>query len=83
MILLIWYYTLFSKPLSYWIGHVYAIKIDHERKTIKVIDGIKLGFKLSYFPIKPQMILPSPLSLEDWQEDWTIFKEELKGYTTN
>ncbi|MFP3012409.1 MAG: hypothetical protein ACEY3D_05615 [Rickettsia sp.] len=79
----LWRYTLFSKPLSYWFGHVYAVKVDHAHKTIKVIGGIKWGFKLSYFPIKPQMILPSPLNLKDWQEDLNIFKEELKGYTTN
>lgn len=26
------------------------------------------------------MILPSPLSLENWQEDLEIFKKELKGH---
>lgn len=76
----LWRYMLFSKPLSYWIGHAYAVKVDHEKKTIKVIGGIKWGFRLSFFPIKPQMILPSYLHLEDWQSDWEVFKRELKGY---
>ncbi|HJD56209.1 MAG TPA: hypothetical protein LFW21_06295 [Rickettsia endosymbiont of Pyrocoelia pectoralis] len=76
----LWYYTLFSKPLSYWIGHTYAVKVDYTHKTIKVIGGIKWGFRLSYFPIKPQIILPSGLNSEDWQADFEVFKQELRGY---
>jgi len=76
----IWYYTLFSKPLTYWIGHAYAVKIDHQNKTIKVMGGIKWGFKLAYFPIKPQMILPSGLNMSDWLIDMEVFKQALADY---
>lgn len=76
----LWYYTLFSKPLTYWTAHTYAVKIDHQNKTIKIIGGIKWGFRLAYFPIKPQMILPSSLDTNDWQIDIEVFKQALVGY---
>ncbi|MCC8377059.1 MAG: hypothetical protein LN567_01470 [Rickettsia endosymbiont of Graphium doson] len=76
----LWYYTLFSKPLTYWTAHTYAVKIDHQNKTIKIIGGIKWGFRLAYFPIKPQMILPSSLDTNDWQIDTEVFKQALVGY---
>ncbi|HJD65874.1 MAG TPA: hypothetical protein LFV91_02155 [Rickettsia endosymbiont of Bembidion nr. Transversale] len=54
--------------------------IDHQNKTIKIIGGIKWGFRLAYFPIKPQMILPSSLDTNDWQIDIEVFKQALVGY---
>jgi len=69
-----WSYTLFSKPLSFWIGHAYAVRVDHENKTIRCIGGVEWGFKFSYLPVHPQMIFPRALALQDWQEDWPVFK---------
>lgn len=37
---LLWRYSLFSKPLSYWKGNAWAVEIDHENKTIKPIGKV-------------------------------------------
>lgn len=75
-----WSYTLFSKPLSYWKGHAYAVKVDHRDKTIKCIGGVEWGFRLSYFHLRPQAITPSKLDINKWEKDWEILRNELKGY---
>lgn len=76
----LWSYTLFSKPLNFWEGHAYAVEIDHKNKTIKCIGGIKWGFRLSFFHLRPQMIAPGSLRQQDWKNDWQFFKKELKEY---
>jgi hypothetical protein len=69
-----WTYTLFFKPLSYWKGHAYAVKVDYDHKTIHCVGGIAWGYTLSYFRVYPQMSRPSALTLQDWQKDWLVFK---------
>ncbi|PCJ23931.1 MAG: hypothetical protein COA94_07815 [Rickettsiales bacterium] len=76
-----WYYGIFNKPLSFWEGHAYAVKVDHDSKTITCMGGIKWGFKLQYFSLKPKMIDPISLSHEDWKKDWLFFSKSLTGYT--
>ena len=76
-----WRYTLFSKPLSFWKGRAYAVKIDHNTKTIKCIGGIQWGFTLSYFHFRPQIIIPSGLTTQHWEQDWLIFKNKLPDYS--
>lgn len=76
----IWEYTLLVKPVTYWRGHVYAIKIDDNTKSIKVLGGIEWGYKLSYFYIRPQMILPSALNIENWENDKKIINGKLSDY---
>lgn len=77
----IWRYTLFSKPLSFWKGHAYAVKIDPNNRTIECIGGIQWGFTLSYFHFRPQIIIPSGLTIQHWEQDWLIFKNKLPDYS--
>ena len=77
-----WRYGVFDKPLSFWEGHAYAVKVDHVTKTITCLGGIRWGFKLARFGLKPTMIPPSSLSLDDWELDWSFFGKSLeRGYT--
>jgi len=76
-----WNYTLFSKPLSYWKGHAYAVEVNHLNKTIKCLGGIEWEFKLSHFQLHPQMIALSSLSINDWEKDWETFKHGLEEYS--
>ena len=75
-----WGYTLFRKEISFWKGHAYAVIVDHQHKTIKCIGGIEWGYKLPYFSIRPESIVPSALTLWDWQKDWLILKIKFNGY---
>lgn len=76
----LWYYSLFSKPLSFWIGHAYAVQVDHQNKTIECVGGISWGFRLAWWSLRPVMILPLALTQNDWCVDWKIFQEALPGY---
>lgn len=76
----LWRYSLFSKPLSYWKGHAWAVEVDHENKTIKPIGGISWGYNLSYFKIRPTCIIPSALNGDDWVNDWQVFKTKLNEF---
>ncbi len=73
----LWRYSLFSKPLSYWKGHAWAVEVDRKNKTIKPIGGVSWGFNLSHFKIRPICITPSALNEDDWVNDWQIFKMKL------
>ena len=75
-----WHYSLFSKPLSFWVGHAYAVQVDHEKKTITCVGGISWGFRLPWWSLRPVMILPSALIESDWQTDWKLFEATLPGY---
>lgn len=76
----LWRYSLFSKPLSYWKGHAWAVELNRENKTIKPIGGVSWGFNLSYFQIRPICITPSALNEDDWVNDWQIFKTKLSEF---
>ncbi|MEZ5315063.1 MAG: hypothetical protein R3E91_02475 [Chlamydiales bacterium] len=76
----LWRYSLFSKPLSYWKGHAWAVEVDHENKTIKPVGGVSWGFNLSYFQIRLICITPSALNEDDWVNDWQIFKMKLSEF---
>jgi hypothetical protein len=75
-----WWYTLFSRPISFWKGHAYAVQVDHQHKTIKVVGGVEWGYKLSYFHLYPKIIEPTSLNQEAWEQDWQIFKTVFDGY---
>ena len=75
-----WRYTLHTKPLSFWEGHAYAVQIDNESKTIRCVGGIGWGFRLTYTALRPQMIVPYPLTVDDWQRDWLVLSKALEGY---
>lgn len=76
----LWRYSLFSKPLSDWKGHAWAVEVDCENKTIKPVGGVSWGFNLSYFQIRPLCITPSVLNGYDWVNDWKIFKTKLNEF---
>lgn len=79
-----WGYTFFTKPLSFWIGHAWAIQINDKDKTIKCIGGISWGYKLPQFSFKTSMILPKPLTKQDWEKDWEeMYKATFKDYKDN
>jgi hypothetical protein len=75
-----WGYSFFSKPLSYWIGHAWAIELDEQKKTIKCVGGISWGYRLFCCSFKPTMILPTSLTNQDWQTDWKVFQQFLPDY---
>ncbi|MFQ3306863.1 MAG: hypothetical protein ACI8ZF_000095 [Candidatus Midichloriaceae bacterium] len=76
----IWRYSLFYKPVSFWIGHAWAISIDYKNKTIEPIGGISWGFKLSHTKLRPVLIEPSELNKDNWIKDWSVFKTKLTGF---
>jgi hypothetical protein len=77
----IWNYGFFSKPLSFWRAHSYAVVLDHNQKTIQCLGGISWGFELSFWRLWPCMILPKSLDELDWIQDWNVFKKALPEYT--
>lgn len=74
----LWNYTLFAKSLSFWEGHAYPVIINNDRRKIKYAGGgIAWGYKLSYFKVRPQVIIPRLLTIEDWKKDTEFFSYEL------
>ena len=76
----LWKYRFFSKPLSYWKGHAYAVLIDRDRKTIVFLGGVEWGFGLSKISIFPSMIRPVSLTHQDLQQDLDFLENQLVGY---
>lgn len=75
-----WTYSFFTKPVNIWKAHAWAIHVNNDNKTIKCLGGISWGYRLPQFSFKPSMILPEPLSKQNWQKDWEemyqpIFKD--------
>ena len=77
----VWSYSIFSKPLSFWRAHAWAILLDKDKKTIQCLGGISWGFELSFWRLWPCMILPKSLDRSDWQQDWDVFKAVLQNFT--
>ena len=77
----LWKYTMYYKPCTSWIGHAYAVKINHRAKTISCLGEISWGFRLSYFSLRPNMVHPTPLKLAYWDKDQKIFAGKLDGHT--
>jgi hypothetical protein len=77
----LWTYSFFNKPLRFWKGHVFAVKVDHQKKSIHCMGGIAWGFELSYFRLYPKAILPQLLNKDDWDKAWQILEEKLPGYS--
>ena len=75
-----WTYTLFEKPLSFWRGNAYAVRVDREAKTIECVGGISWGFELSSWRILPQCTIPCALTQQDWEKDWELFQTALPEY---
>jgi hypothetical protein len=74
----LWIYKLWDNLK--WEGHAYPVQVDHELKTIEFFSGVKWGFELGNFRLRPQMTLPELITQEDIWRDWEIFQEMLTGY---
>lgn len=77
----LWTYSLLSKPLSFWRGYAFAVKADHKKKSINCIGGIKWGFELSNFKLRPKTLRPKLLKQNEWGQAWQMLQEKLPGYT--
>ncbi|ETZ07775.1 hypothetical protein P618_200016 [Holospora obtusa F1] len=77
----LWTYSLFNRPLRFWKGHAFAVKVDHQKKYIHCIGGIEWGFELSYFRLRPKATAPQLLNKETWEKAWQILQEKLPGYS--
>jgi hypothetical protein len=76
----LWTYSLLNKPLSFWTGHAFAVSVDHQKKLINCIGGIKWGFELSQMKLRPNAIHPQLLDKRDWEKAWNILQEKLQDY---
>lgn len=77
----LWSYSLFNKPLRFWKGHAFAVKVDHQKKSIHCLGGIEWGFELSYFRLRPKATAPQLLNKEGWEKAWQILQEKLPDYS--
>ena len=77
----LWTYSLFNKPLRFWKGHGFAVKVDHQNKSIHCIGGIEWGFELSDFRLRPKTTDPRLLNKEHWEKAWQILQEKLPDYS--
>ena len=75
-----WTYSFLDKPLAFWRGHAYAVKVDHEKKTIECLGGIEWGYDLKYNKLRPVALMPRPLNQSDWDKDLTFFSKNLPHY---
>lgn len=64
----------FYKPLTYWEAHAYAVKHDPSSKKIECCGGIKWGYRLSYWQLRPICLSPESLTSADWEKDYDFFK---------
>jgi hypothetical protein len=76
----LWTYSLFNKPLNFWKGHAFAVKVDHQKKSIHCMGGIEWGFKLSHFRLRPKATTPQLLNKNDWEKAWTILQKKMIEY---
>lgn len=77
----IWNHKLFEKPVGTWVARLYAVNVDHKRKTIKCMGGFSWGFFLRDLRFKPDGVFPKHLNPYNWGEDWKyVFIEVLPEY---
>lgn len=75
-----WYYTADYKPLTFWNGHAWCVKIDKEAKTIRCCSGISWGFKFHSKTLHPKALPLQRLTGKHWKKDWLIFKTKFPDY---
>lgn len=75
-----WEYAFFSRPLSFWRAHAYAVVVDYNNKKISCLGGISWGYRLPWYSCTPKMILPASLSMDDWKDDWKLFSTVLPDF---
>jgi len=72
----LWRYKLWTKPLSYWEAHTYSVNISDN--VIKFLGGVKWGFGLSNYRLRPIIVEPSTLSIEDFKKDASLLTDQLE-----
>lgn len=75
-----WSYTLINRPISFWIGHAYAVDVDEQNRIVHCRGGIRWGYRLSPWHLRPLVIIPSELTEYNWQSDKKLFHLELPDY---
>lgn len=73
----LWNYSLFHKPINYWIGHAYPIL--RENNLIKIQSGVEWGFNLYRF-LGPRAIKPKIIELKDYEQDKEILEKALGNF---
>lgn len=76
----LWTYGLFSKPLSFWKGHAFALRFDDKNKTIKCLGGVEWGFELHWTKLRPVAIMPKLLDETVWLKYFEFFQKKLADY---
>lgn len=76
----LWNITPTYRPLNYWIGHVYAVNVDFEAKTVTCLGGISWGFRIPEYKHTPTMIRPEGLTQQEWISDKQFFAKYLSDY---
>jgi hypothetical protein len=76
----LWHITPTHKPLTFWIGHAYAVRVDFNGKKILCLGGIKWGFTIKDNCIHPNAINPNGLTNEDWLVDQKILAKTISEY---
>lgn len=75
----LWEFSLLKRSML-WKGHVFAIKMNHQNKTIQCICAIEWGFELQPLNLLPVAIEPKLLSENAWNDAWNFIKNTLPGY---
>lgn len=76
----LWTYGLFSRPLSFWKGHAFALRVDLQNKTIKCLGGVEWGFRLHWTKLRPVAIIPKLLADQAWLDACALLCEKLPDY---
>lgn len=76
----LWTYYLFYKPISFWKWHAFAVEVNHNNKTIKILGGIEWGFELRFMKLYPIAIEPRLLDEKAWKQAWKLVKGSLPDY---
>lgn len=76
----LWTYWLFSKPLSFWKGQVFALQVDLQNKTVKCLGGVQWGFQLHWTKLCPVAIIPKLLTDQAWLDACALLCEQLPNY---
>lgn len=71
------YHLIRTKTLD-WVGHAYAVTLDKDDNITGVLGGIRWGYLIKPWALRPEAITPSPLSQEQWQKDFKTFNTLLQ-----
>jgi hypothetical protein len=75
----LWTYRIWHPEVE-WIGHAYPVNVDYQLKVVSFYQGIRWGFKIGNYRLRPIAIKPTVVGKYAVECDWNIFKSELDGY---